>query len=433
MGEIVAGRTTKGDYLFVRPLGSGSFASVWEAMHTKLSLQVAIKVMAKSSLDDDGARTRFAREVSIMKQIQHPFVVQFFELIEDASAYYVVMEYAAHGSVIDLVERNGLLPEARAREYFCELVFVLDYLHHAKMIAHRDLKAENILLDRHDHIRVIDFGLSAQFSSNDETMKTPCGSLQYAAPEVLKGHLYTRAADVWSAGVFLFVMTTGALPWPSTTQHSLVHNILGSDPTFPASMSPQLIDLLKKLLTRDPERRIDIENVKGHPWFSATEYADLVNHYSGNNCSGNDLHSDKEIISKLAALDVDITALHEQLLSRESTNLTAMYHELVRDIQTDRMHEFVRQIRISRSSPDSRHFGVSLAGWRGHRVEFKPTVIPRIGNFMKPCVIGKAITSDMSPRVRISPRKVRSLLPRVQSRSAGPTVGEDAGYPHVPG
>jgi serine/threonine protein kinase len=91
-------------------------------------------------------------------EIRHPFMAQFFELFEDAFAFYVVMESAEHGPVIDLVERNGVLLEQRAREYFCELIFVLDHLHSAKMIAHRDLKAENVLFDRHDHIRLVDFG-----------------------------------------------------------------------------------------------------------------------------------------------------------------------------------------------------------------------------------------------------------------------------------
>lgn len=152
-----------GVYQILSKLGSGSFASVWLAQHKLTGLKVAIKVVQKSSLDTADALMRFNRECALLKQIEHPFIAELFEIIDDSNAFYLVMEYVEHGNMLNYVNNNGRLSEDRARHYFCQLISALDYLHNEKFIAHRDLKAENVLLDVYDNIRLIDFGLSNAF------------------------------------------------------------------------------------------------------------------------------------------------------------------------------------------------------------------------------------------------------------------------------
>jgi serine/threonine protein kinase len=170
-------------------------------------------VVLRSSLDCEEALTRFAREISLLKAMNHPFVAELFEIIEDAGSFYLVMELLEHGNMLEYVNGHGRLNEDQARRYFCEIISALDYLHNWRFVAHRDLKAENILLDRHNNVRLIDFSLSKQFSKAAPTLVTACGSPAYAAPEMIQGHSYTKAADIWSAGVCLFAMVAGHLPF----------------------------------------------------------------------------------------------------------------------------------------------------------------------------------------------------------------------------
>ena len=174
--SIVPGETIISNYLMISQIGSGAFASVWLAQHTQTKIKVAIKIIQKKTIETAEAKTRFNREMALLKQMSHPFIAEFFESIENESYHFLVMEYAENGNMLEFINTKGQLTEPQARHYFSQLVSVLEYLHNEKLVAHRDLKAENILLDRYNNIRVIDFGLSNQFSSAQPQLKTACGS-----------------------------------------------------------------------------------------------------------------------------------------------------------------------------------------------------------------------------------------------------------------
>ena len=174
--SIVPGETKIGNYLMLSQIGSGAFASVWLAQHVTTKIKVAIKIIQKKSIESAEAKTRFNREMALLKQMTHPFIAEFFESIENENFHFLVMEYAENGNMLEFINNKGQLTEPQARHYFSQLVSVLEYLHNEKLIAHRDLKAENVLLDRYNNIRVIDFGLSNQFSSSQPQLKTACGS-----------------------------------------------------------------------------------------------------------------------------------------------------------------------------------------------------------------------------------------------------------------
>ena len=150
-----------GNYLLKTKIGQGSYATVWKAENLYTKKSVAIKIVANSSLDTEESKNRFIREISIIKQMDHPFISKLFEVINTPDHTYLVMEYAENGSILTFINSKGRLPEPQARRYFSQLLSGIEYLHNEKHVAHRDLKAENVLLDRNMNIRLIEFGVLA--------------------------------------------------------------------------------------------------------------------------------------------------------------------------------------------------------------------------------------------------------------------------------
>ena len=266
-----------GPYVFERMLGAGAFAAVYKAQHKVTGTNVAIKVIPKRKLQGPGEFELLQREVSIMKVVDYPFIAAFYEALDDPDNFYLVIELADNGSLLDLINKDGGLPEGTAKRMFFQLVLCLEYLHYVKKIVHRDLKAENILLDRNNNIRVVDFGLSKAFDEGKPFLETTCGSPAYVSPEIIKEHPYTSAADIWSAGVLLYAMVLGSLPFDSDNLGDLLRKILEDSVPLPESLSRDLRDLLQKMLIKDPVKRIRLEDVKKHPWlqdFNGLEAAD---------------------------------------------------------------------------------------------------------------------------------------------------------------
>jgi serine/threonine protein kinase len=272
--------------------------------------------------------------------MDHPFISKLFDVIETDQFAYLVMEYAERGTILRYVNEYGRLPEVQARRYFSQLLSALEYLHDVRKVAHRDLKAENVLLDRHSNIRVIDFGLSNTFCEN-VGLGTACGSPAYAAPEMVQGKTYTKSVDIWSSGVLLYAMVVGHLPFDDENATRLLQKIAYSEPMYPAYMSPQLLDLLNKLLIKNPDERITIPRIKSHPWFSQSEYAKFLQFRFSTDEQWLVRGVDRKIVDQLTELGVDIKPLIHSLLMGEYTELTALYSLLRRYSLTDRIRDFM--------------------------------------------------------------------------------------------
>jgi serine/threonine protein kinase len=224
-------------------------------------------------------------------------------------------------------------------------------------VAHRDLKCENVLLDRYNNIRVIDFGLSNQFTDIHPRLSTACGSPAYASPEMVRGNTYTQVADIWSAGILLYGIVAGFLPFDDDDLQILLQKIVYTETHFPAFMTPQLIDLLQKMLCKDPERRITLAMIKCHPWFSQTEYLALLDEmHQGAKWDGQDPEAaiHKEIIDEMTALGIDCRELHHSLLVGDFTELTALYRIILREQTVEKMKGImlrVNQVSALRKLP----------------------------------------------------------------------------------
>ncbi|OHT10734.1 CAMK family protein kinase [Tritrichomonas foetus] len=346
-----------GNYEIISKLGSGSFATVWLARNITTGLNVAIKVINKETINSQEALNRFARELSLLKRMDHPFIAELFDIIETPDSYNLVIEYVEHGNMLDFVNNNGRLSEDKARRYFCQLISALDYLHNQKFVAHRDLKAENVLLDRYDNIRLIDFGLSNEFNRKMPQLKTACGSPAYAAPEMIQGCPYTKACDMWSAGILLFAMVAGHLPFDDKNVQVLLHKVVFNEVQFPATMSRSLVDLLKRLLTKNPDSRITMNRLKEHPWFSQSEYRSIMefNFHDSRSWLVNDTESadnivDRDILDKMASLNVDIKDLAQSIILGEYIPSTAIYRQLRKDKITEQMKDMMANMQRLTSS-----------------------------------------------------------------------------------
>ncbi|KAH0788937.1 CAMK family protein kinase [Histomonas meleagridis] len=336
-------RESIGNYDFVFQIGSGSFATVWLARHRFTGLNVAIKIISRSSLNTQESITRFQRETSLLKQMNHPFITELFEIIEDEEAFYLVMEYVEHGNMLDFINKNGRLTEDKARRYFCQLVSSLEYIHDQKFVAHRDLKAENVMLDRYDNIRLIDFGLSNQFTKRTPELMTACGSPAYASPEMILGNPYTKAADIWSSGILLYAMVAGRLPYYDQDIQTLLSKIVKTEITYPSVMSPSLVDLLKRMLLKDPNQRITLSRLKEHPWFSKSEYTALMNLNFMNNLSFHPTECaiDRDIIDQMTVYGIDCKFLPQSILTGEFNENTAIYRMLRKNKITEKMKDIM--------------------------------------------------------------------------------------------
>ncbi|KAJ3185440.1 hypothetical protein HDU87_000061 [Geranomyces variabilis] len=301
-------QTSIGNYDYVRTIGEGSFAKVKLAVHRLTDEKVAIKVIDKDSLPDTYSLTHLHREAQIMRMLDHPNIVQLIEVMETKRELHLVLEYASGGEVLDYIVAHQRLKEPEARKFFHEVVSALKYCHE-RNIVHRDLKAENLLLDSDMHIKISDFGLSNIFDKRKQ-LTTCCGSPVYSAPELIEGRKYVGPEiDSWSLGVNLYAMVVGDLPFAEKELKKLYERILSGKYQVPDYVSPECRDLISKLLVLNPAKRYTSAQVLEHPWMLSMSQAPSLaweENENGARVSGT-THSPAYVRpQKLPELDIDI-------------------------------------------------------------------------------------------------------------------------------
>ncbi|KAK7903902.1 hypothetical protein WMY93_016509 [Mugilogobius chulae] len=246
-----------GNYRLLKTIGKGNFAKVKLARHILTGREVAIKIIDKTQLNPNSLQKLF-REVRIMKILNHPNIVKLFEVIETERTLYLVMEYASGGEVFDYLVAHGRMKEKEARAKFRQIVSAVQYCHQ-KHIVHRDLKAENLLLDADMNIKIADFGFSNEFTMGNK-LDTFCGSPPYAAPELFQGKKYDGPeVDVWSLGVILYTLVSGSLPFDGQNLKELRERVLRGKYRIPFYMSTDCENLLKRFLVLNPGKRGTLE------------------------------------------------------------------------------------------------------------------------------------------------------------------------------
>lgn len=255
-----------GKYRLLKTIGKGNFAKVKLARHVLTGREVAIKVIDKKNITTTNLNKLF-REVRIMKMLHHPNVVQLFEVIETDRTLHLVMEYANGGEVFDYLVAHGRMKEREARTKFRQIVSAVQYMHQ-KRIVHRDLKAENLLLDSEMNIKIADFGFSNEFTPGTK-LDTFCGSPPYAAPELFQGKKYDGPeVDVWSLGVILYTLVSGSLPFDGQNLKELRERVLRGKYRIPFYMSTDCENLLKRFLVLNPIKRGVLATIMNDKWMN---------------------------------------------------------------------------------------------------------------------------------------------------------------------
>ena len=261
-------------YSINETLGKGTFGKVKLAYSTIRNphKKYACKILEQSNMKEKDDKKRCQREMSILLQMNHNNVIKTTEIISDTYRYYIIMEYCQKGELFNHIVEQSHFTEEKSAFYYYQLISGVDYIH-SKSVCHRDLKPENLLLNEENELKIIDFGLSNFFLGDNKLLKTPCGSPCYASPEMILGNNYNGfSIDVCSSGIILYAMLCGYLPFEEgegdANNEFLFRNIVECKVEYPEEfISPIAKDLLKKIIVREPQKRITIKQIKKHPFF----------------------------------------------------------------------------------------------------------------------------------------------------------------------
>lgn len=259
--------TTTDFYKIGRMLGKGAFGKVNLGMHKLARKLVAIKSMNKQFLNDERSKKKVMQEVSIIKRTRHPNVVKLYETFESDKHILFSMEMCAGGDLLNYVRKRRKLKEPVAKVLFKQIIEAIGYIHTRKIV-HRDIKLDNILLDGKGNVKIGDFGVSRLYHEG-QVMKEQCGTPAYIAPEILEDKGYKEfGVDIWSAGVVLYSMLYGSVPFKANNMEELHTMIMTGNYTLKDDTSAEARDLLRGMLEKNPKKRSPVSDILKHPWFT---------------------------------------------------------------------------------------------------------------------------------------------------------------------
>ncbi|XP_003487799.1 RAC serine/threonine-protein kinase [Bombus impatiens] len=273
-------KVTLENFEFLKVLGKGTFGKVILCREKATGHLYAIKILRKEVIirKDEVAHT--LTENRVLRTTNHPFLISLKYSFQTADRLCFVMEYVNGGELFFHLRRSRVFGEDRTRFYGAEIISALGYLH-SQGIIYRDLKLENLLLDKDGHIKIADFGLCKEDITYGRTTKTFCGTPEYLAPEVLEDNDYGRAVDWWGVGVVMYEMICGRLPFYNKDHEKLFTLIVMEEVRFPRTISNEAKDMLGGLLIKDPSKRLgggpnDAKEIMDHAFFSSIDWSDLV-------------------------------------------------------------------------------------------------------------------------------------------------------------
>ncbi|OBT69415.1 CAMK/CAMKL/KIN1 protein kinase [Pseudogymnoascus sp. 23342-1-I1] len=268
-----------GNWILGKTIGSGSMGKVKLARRVEGQEEVAVKIVPRGSTPDEtqqqsradreraerSKEVRTAREAAIVTLVDHPFICGMRDVVRTSHHWYMLFEYVNGGQMLDYIISHGKLKEKLARKFTRQISSALDYCHRNSII-HRDLKIENILISKTGDIKIIDFGLSNLFSPRSH-LKTFCGSLYFAAPELLQAKAYTGPeVDIWSFGIVLYVLVCGKVPFDDQSMQALHAKIKKGIVEYPSWLSSDCKNLISRMLVTDPKQRATLHEIMNHPW-----------------------------------------------------------------------------------------------------------------------------------------------------------------------
>ena len=314
------------EFILGKKLGEGTFGTVRLGTHKITGEKVAIKILDKKKILEETDKTRLEREIKIMKIIRHPNIVHLYNVIETNQFIYLIMEYISGKELFDYIIKKGKLKEKEACKFYQQIISGIEYLNKLKIV-HRDLKPENLLLDCKKNIKLVDFGLSNNYS-NDNLLLTACGSPCYAAPEMINGEKYNGLlVDIWSSGIVLYAMICGFLPFEDKDNNILYDKICEGKFNVPNFISDLGNDFLHRILNVDPNKRYNLIQIKNHPWFNLINMKNNI--WEGLNINEVIIPIDDELIDKMEELNYKKEEVKKCILSNRHNHITTTYYLLL--------------------------------------------------------------------------------------------------------
>uniref|UniRef100_A0A8C7GHX6 Protein kinase C n=1 Tax=Oncorhynchus kisutch TaxID=8019 RepID=A0A8C7GHX6_ONCKI len=264
------------DFVFHKVLGKGSFGKVLLAELKGRGQYFAVKALKKDVvlMDDDVECTMVEKRVLALAW-DNPFLAHLYSTFQTREHLFFVMEYLNGGDLMFHIQDKGRFDLYRATFYSAEIVIGLQFLH-SKGIIYRDLKLDNVMLDRDGHIKIADFGMCKENMFGENRATTFCGTPDYIAPEILLGQKYTFSVDWWSFGVLVYEMLIGQSPFQGDDEEELFESIRMDVPHYPGWLTKEAKDLLERLFERDPSNRLGVVgNIQGHSFFKTLNWPAL--------------------------------------------------------------------------------------------------------------------------------------------------------------
>ena len=318
-----------GDYTIGEEIGSGAFGKVALGKHILTGEKVAIKILDKMILNQTPEDYELVKqEISILKLVKHKYIVQLYEIMQTAQHIFIIMEYCEGKEIMDYILTKTRLNELESLKYFQQLINTLFYLH-SQNIAHRDIKIDNMLLDKDKDLKLVDFGLSTKYT-DDSLLDQPCGTVVYAAPEVLEGKEYHgMLADVWSSGIVLYGMLAGFLPFSDKSDEVNKKQVIKGEINIPDFFPDLVKDLLKHMLDVDPMTRYTLQEIKEHPWFNLNECILIP----GIIIDYNIIPVDEKILNLCVTYNKDKKDVFDSVRNNKYDSNSALYYLLVRQLK----------------------------------------------------------------------------------------------------
>ena len=333
-----------------KKLGEGRFSIVKLGTHSLTNQPVAIKILDKTKIASIEDKERINREIKIMKKINHFNITKLYTIIETKYIIYLIQEYVQGKELNDYLYTKGKLSEQEACKFFHQIISGLSYLHHIG-IAHRDFKPENILLTNDNKIlKIIDFGLGNMYKKG-QLLKTGCGSPCYIPPEMIKEEGYNaEKSDIWSAGIILYLMLCGNLPFYEEDNQLMYDKIIKGDFNISNFLSDEAKDIIKKILEVDPKKRLSFDEIKEHPWFNIIDKKYMM--YKGIDIDDNIIPIDEEILEQMEQFGINKIETRFNILKNYHNKITTIYNLLLKkkidsgkksisDLQSDIYNEYI--------------------------------------------------------------------------------------------
>ncbi|KAI9670367.1 MAG: hypothetical protein M1817_004410 [Caeruleum heppii] len=399
-----------GNYALGRLIGKGSFGKVYLATH---KLTNGSKVVLKSSKKDD---SNLAREIHHHRQFLHPHIARLYEVIVTEDLVWLVLEYCPGDELYNYLLRHGALTVAQVQKIFTQLVGAVAYVHNMSCV-HRDLKLENILLDKLENVKLCDFGFTREYEGKASYLQTFCGTVCYSAPEMLKGEKYAgEKVDVWSLGVILYALLTGELPFDEDDEGATKLKILSSEPKYPDHLPVEAKALIALLLSKRPLLRPSLSDILAHP-FLAEHAAQQQAILKLQQPPPFTTKLEKDTLERMRSAGVDIDKVIESVLARRCDALAGWWALL---IEKEARKELRRERKRKEREAEDRNFRRLSAA--SARLEIMATTLKEVDEGQKSprLLIGDPPRSRGRRERRSIPNwKVQSDLPRLSEKPGG--------------